>query len=1019
MTAIRRNSPSIVLYITVYLTLRRIKESIKNFPGYTIIFIFASHLQYFQPTKIYIPMSNLTNNFINRHNGPRGKEVVEMLSVIGAGSLDQLIEETVPAAIRLPRPLNLPAAMNEYEYLAHLKQLGSKNRIFKSYIGQGYYNTITPGVIQRNILENPGWYTSYTPYQAEISQGRLEALLIYQTMISDLTGMPLANASLLDEGTSAAEAMIMLFNSRSREAVKSGANRFFVSDRLFAQTIDVLITRAEPLGIKIETGDWQAIEFDNTWFGAVLQYPDEQGEIHDYSNFVRLAHEKGVMVAVAADLMSLALITPPGEWGADVVVGTNQRFGIPMGFGGPHAGYFATREEYKRNIPGRIIGVSVDAQGNRALRMALQTREQHIKRERATSNICTAQALLAIMSGMYGVYHGPEGIRQIARRINILAGVLATEVLKYGYQQLNATYFDTVRIQIPETVRMADFRKLATENEVNFRYISERVIGISLDETTNLQEVNTLVNIFASAAKKQFSDYVCIPEECCRIKTIPESFKRKTAFLQDKVFNSYHSETGMMRFLKKLEGKDLSLNRSMIPLGSCTMKLNAAAELFALSWPEFTSLHPFVPMDQVEGYSLLIRDLEKSLCEITGFAAMSFQPNSGASGEYAGLLVIRAYHLSRGDSGRTVCLIPASAHGTNPASAAMAGMTVVVVKTDENGNIDLTDLREKAEKHKDVLAACMVTYPSTHGVFEEGILELIEIIHSNGGQVYMDGANMNAQVGLTSPGFIGADVCHLNLHKTFAIPHGGGGPGVGPIGVAKHLAPFLPGHKLVNTGGDQAITAVSSAPYGSASVLTISYGYIKLLGGDGLTEATKLAILNANYLKTKLEGSYKILYTGKNGRVAHEMILDCNEFSKTADLQVIDLAKRLMDYGFHAPTVAFPVHGTLMVEPTESEPLEELDRFVDAMIAIRTEIDEIAEGRADKTENVIKKAPHTLCMVANDEWKLPYSREKAAFPLPCDKSDKYWPAVTRIDDAYGDRNLMCTCAPVADYAGKE
>lgn len=983
-----------------------------------IIFIFASYLQYFQPTKIYIPMSKLTNNFINRHNGPRAHEIAEMLAVTGVASLDQLIDETIPSAIRLPKPLNLPTAMNEYEYLAHLKHLGSKNRIFKSYIGQGYYNTITPGVIQRNILENPGWYTSYTPYQAEISQGRLEALLIYQTMISDLTGMPLANASLLDEGTSAAEAMIMLYNSRSREAVKSGANRFFVSDRLFAQTIDVLITRAEPLGIKIETGDWQAVEFDSTWFGAILQYPDEQGEIHDYSSFVNVAHEKGVMVAVAADLMSLALITPPGEWGADVVVGTNQRFGIPMGYGGPHAGYFATREEYKRNIPGRIIGVSVDAQGKRALRMALQTREQHIKRERATSNICTAQALLAIMSGMYGVYHGPEGIRQIARRINILAGVLATEVLKYGYQQLNTTYFDTVRIQIPETVRMADFRKLATENEVNFRYISERVIGISIDETTNLQDVNTLVNIFASAAKKQFADYVCIPEECCRIKTIPESFKRTSAFLQDKVFNSYHSETGMMRFLKKLEGKDLSLNRSMIPLGSCTMKLNAAAELFALSWPEFTSLHPFVPLDQVEGYSLLIRDLEKSLCEITGFAAMSFQPNSGASGEYAGLLVIRAYHLSRGDSGRTVCLIPASAHGTNPASAAMAGMSVVVVKTDENGNIDLADLREKAEKHKDVLAACMVTYPSTHGVFEEGILELIEIIHSNGGQVYMDGANMNAQVGLTSPGFIGADVCHLNLHKTFAIPHGGGGPGVGPIGVARHLVPFLPGHKLVNIGGDQSITAVSSAPYGSASVLTISYGYIKLLGGDGLTEATRLAILNANYLKTKLEGSYKILYTGKNGRVAHEMILDCNEFTKTADLQVIDLAKRLMDYGFHAPTVAFPVHGTLMVEPTESEPLEELDRFVDAMIAIRKEIDEIAEGKADKTMNVIRKAPHTLCMVTAEEWSLPYSREKAAFPLPCDKSDKYWPSVTRIDDAYGDRNLICTCAPVADYAEK-
>ncbi len=961
-------------------------------------------------------MSKLTNNFINRHNGPRANEIAGMLKTIGAQSLETLIDETLPSAIRLPKPLNLPQAMNEYEYLTHLTQLGSKNKIFKSYIGQGYYNAITPGVILRNILENPGWYTSYTPYQAEISQGRLEALLIYQTMISDLTGMPLANASLLDEGTSASEAMIMLFNSRSRDAVKAGANKFFVSDKLFQQTVDVLITRAEPLGIQIETGDWNSIDFDSSWFGAIVQYPDENGEINDYSGFVNKAHEKGVMVAVAADLMSLALLTPPGEWGADVVVGTNQRFGLPMGFGGPHAGYFATREEYKRNIPGRIIGVSLDAQGNRALRMALQTREQHIKRERATSNICTAQALLAIMSGMYAVYHGPEGIKQIAERINILTGVLATEVLKYGYTQLNSTYFDTVRIQIPETVRMAEFRKLALENEVNFRYISERVIGISIDETTNLDDVNTLVNIFASAAKKQFNEYVCIPEECCRIKTIPEQFRRKSAYLQDKVFNSYHSETGMMRFLKKLEGKDLSLNRSMIPLGSCTMKLNAAAELFALSWPEFNSLHPFVPAEQVEGYHMMINELEKSLCEITGFAGMSFQPNSGASGEYAGLLVIRAYHMSRGEGHRNVCLIPASAHGTNPASAAMAGMTVVVVKSDENGNIDLADLKEKAEKYKDTLSSCMVTYPSTHGVFEEGILDLIKIIHDNGGQVYMDGANMNAQVGLTSPGFIGADVCHLNLHKTFAIPHGGGGPGVGPIGVAKHLKPFLPGHKLVATGGEQAITAVAAAPFGSASILTISYGYIKLLGAEGLTEATKLAILNANYLKTRLEGHYKILYTGKNGRVAHEMILDCNEFSKTADLQVIDLAKRLMDYGFHAPTVAFPVHGTLMVEPTESEPLEELDRFVDAMIAIRAEIAEIAEGKADKAVNVIKKAPHTLCMVASDEWALPYTREKAAFPNPCDKSDKYWPSVTRIDDAFGDRNLICTCAPVSAYA---
>lgn len=957
-------------------------------------------------------MSKLTNNFINRHNGPRQHEIEEMLKTIGSTNLDALIAETVPSSIRLPKPLNLPEGLNEHEYLSHLRQLGSKNKLFKSYIGMGYYNTIVPGVIQRNILENPGWYTSYTPYQAEISQGRLEALLIFQTMIAELTGMPLANASLLDEGTAAGEAMIMLYNSRSREAVKAGAKRFFVSDKLFPQSIDVLKSRAEPLGIEVETGDWQNIEFDNSWFGAIVQYPDETGEIHDYSQFVAAAHEKGIMVAVAADLMSLALLTPPGEWGADVVVGSNQRFGLPMGFGGPHAGFFATRDEYKRNIPGRIIGVSIDAQGNRALRMALQTREQHIKRERATSNICTAQALLAIMSGMYAVYHGPAGIRQIAERINILAGVLATEVLKYGYTQLNETYFDTVRIEIPDTVRLAEFKKLALENEVNFRYIGERIISISVDETINLEDVNTLVNIFASAARKPFNEYVCIPEDCCRITTIPDNFKRTSSYLQDEVFNRYHSETGMMRFLKKLEGKDLSLNRSMIPLGSCTMKLNAAAELFALSWPEFNSLHPFVPAEQVEGYHIMIKELEKALCEITGFSAMSFQPNSGASGEYTGLLVIRAYHRERGDLHRNICLIPASAHGTNPASAVMAGMTVVVIKSDANGNIDLADLREKAEKYKDTLSACMITYPSTHGVFEEGIKDLMNIIHENGGQVYMDGANMNAQVGLTSPGFIGADVCHLNLHKTFAIPHGGGGPGVGPIGVAKHLARFLPGHQLVATGGENAIAAVASAPFGSASILTISYGYIKLLGGEGLTEATKLAILNANYLKTKLEGHYKTLYTGAKGRVAHEMILDCNEYSKTADLQAIDIAKRLMDYGFHAPTVAFPVHGTLMVEPTESEPLEELNRFVDAMISIRKEIEEIEQKKADTTINVIKMAPHTLCMVASDKWDLPYSREKAAFPMHCDKTDKYWPTVTRIDDAYGDRNLVCSYSPI-------
>ncbi len=960
-------------------------------------------------------MSKLTNDFINRHNGPRDNEVAKMLEVIGVSDLDSLINETVPSTIRLPKPLNLPAGMNEWEYISHLKELGARNKIFKSYIGLGYYPCILPGVIQRNILENPGWYTSYTPYQAEISQGRLEALLIYQTMISDLTGLPIANASLLDESTSAAEAMIMLYNSRSREAVKSNSVKFFVSEKLFPQTIDVLMTRSVPLGIELVMGDHESIEFDQSFFGAIIQYPDETGEIYDFRSFTEKAHSAGVMVAVAADLMSLAILTPPGEWGADVVVGSNQRFGLPLGYGGPHAGYFATREEFKRTIPGRIIGVSVDAQGNRALRMALQTREQHIKRERATSNICTAQALLAIMSAMYGVYHGPIGIKQIACRINTLTTLLSSEVAKYGYKQLNSTFFDTVRIAVPEGVRMAEFKKLALENQINFRYFSDRIVGISLDETTNLEDLKTLVHIFASAARKEFNPDIVITERCQGQHSLPSQLKRTSHFLKDKVFSSYHSETAMMRFIKNLEIKDLSLNKAMIPLGSCTMKLNAAAELFSLSWAEFNGLHPFAPADQAEGYTLLIAELEKALCEITGFAAMSFQPNSGAAGEYAGLLVIRSYHCHNNQGHRNVCIIPASAHGTNPASAAMAGMTVVVVKSDSNGNIDLVDLREKAVKYKDTLSACMITYPSTHGVFEEGICEAISIIHENGGQVYMDGANMNAQVGLTSPGFIGADVCHLNLHKTFAIPHGGGGPGVGPIGVASHLVEFLPGHSLKKVGGDKAINAVAAAPYGSASVLPISYGYIKLLGGEGLTEATKVAILNANYLKVKLAKHYKILYTGKNDRVAHEMILDCNEFSRTADIQVGDIAKRLMDYGFHAPTVAFPVHGTLMVEPTESEPLEELDRFVEAMEAIRAEIDEIARGEADRQNNVIKKAPHTLAMVTADDWTLPYSRQKAAFPVKSNKTEKYWPSVTRVDDAYGDRNLMCTCAPISAY----
>jgi len=957
----------------------------------------------------------ITNNFIDRHNGPRKIETEQMLKAIGVGSIEQLIDETIPASIRMPKPLNLPAGLNEFEYLNHIKSIASKNKVFKSYIGMGYYNTITPGVILRNIFENPGWYTSYTPYQAEISQGRLEALLTYQTMVTDLTGMPLANASLLDEATAAAEAMIMLYNARSREAVKAGANTFIVATNTYPQTIAVLQTRAKYLGIEIEIRSCNDFEPAPNIFGVLLQYPNQYGEIHEYRKLVNLAHENNISVAVAADLLSLALLTPPGDWGADVVVGSTQRFGVPMGFGGPHAAYFATREEYKRFIPGRIIGVSVDAQGNRALRMALQTREQHIKRERATSNICTAQALLAIMAGMYTAYHGPKGIREIARHINILTGVLSAEVQKYGYKQLNANFFDTLLISVPEGVNIDVLRKLAIESHVNFNYIVDDKIGISLDETTSLEDVNLVLHIFASAAKKQFIEFVCNPDECGLIRTFAPSMDRQTPYLTEPVFNSYHSETEMMRFLKKLENRDLALNRSMIPLGSCTMKLNAVAELIPLSWPEFGAIHPFAPADQTEGYTILIRELEKSLCEITGFKAVSMQPNSGASGEYAGLLVIKAYHESLGQGHRNVCLIPASAHGTNPASAAMAGMEVVVVKTDPNGNIDMVDLREKALKHKDNLSSLMVTYPSTHGVFEESILEVAEIIHQNGGQVYMDGANMNAQVGLTNPGTIGADVCHLNLHKTFAIPHGGGGPGVGPIGVAGHLVPFLPGHPVVKTGGNLAIQAVAAAPYGSALVLPISYAYIKLLGGNGLTEATKYAILTANYIKSRLEDHYKILYTGTNGRVAHELILDCNLYLKTANVAAIDIAKRLMDYGFHAPTVAFPVGGTLMVEPTESEPLSELDRFIDAMIAIRKEIADIEDGKVNNHVNVIKHAPHTLSMVTTDEWTFPYSREKAAFPMPCAKEDKYWPAVTRIDDAWGDRNLVCTCAPVESY----
>ncbi|MCF8386985.1 MAG: aminomethyl-transferring glycine dehydrogenase [Bacteroidales bacterium] len=957
----------------------------------------------------------IRNNFIKRHNGPRESDLKEMLEMIGVESLDQLMDETLPEAIRLKEEMKLGEGLSEQEYMEHIKGLAAQNKIYKSYIGLGYYNTVIPGVIQRNVLENPGWYTSYTPYQAEISQGRLEALLNFQTMIVELTGLPLANSSLLDEGTAAAEAMIMLYNAMPRAMKKKGVNKFFVADHLFPHTIDILKTRSESLGIELLIGDHEKVEFDEMTFGAIVQYPDQKGNIRDFKDFIQKAHQNDIKVVVAADIMSLALLTPPGEWGADVAVGSSQRFGIPMGYGGPHAGYFATTEEFKRNIPGRIIGVSKDANGKPALRMALQTREQHIKRERATSNICTAQALLANMAGMYAQYHGPEGIKEIAKNINLMAGVLAREVKKYGYQQLNEYFFDTIEILPPEGSSIDEVRKNALYNLVNFRYIDNKSIGISLDETTSIEDLNNIVKILAMSVNKKFEEFECSHDNCSDINTLPEQLMRNTDFLQQECFNAYHSETEMMRYLKKLENRDLALNRTMIPLGSCTMKLNAAAEMFALSWPEFTNIHPFVPANQAAGYHQLIENLEKELCEITGFSAISFQPNSGASGEYTGLMMIREYQKSIGQGDRNVCLIPSSAHGTNPASSVMAGMKVVVVKCDEQGNIDLDDMKAKAEQHKDKLAATMITYPSTHGVFEQNILDIIRLVHDNGGLVYMDGANMNAQVGLTNPAMIHADVCHLNLHKTFAIPHGGGGPGVGPIGVAKHLAPFLPKHAYVNTGGKKGIHAIASAPFGSSLILTISYGYIKLLGTKGLTEATRYAILNANYLKSALEKKYKILYTGKNSRVAHEFIIDCNEFHKTADLTPVDIAKRLMDYGFHAPTVAFPVHGTLMVEPTESEPLVELKRFVEAMEHIREEIREIEEGKADKETNLIKKAPHTAEMLTADEWNLPYSRQKAAFPVEMIWVDKYFSPVTRIDDAFGDRNLVCTCLSPEEY----
>jgi glycine dehydrogenase len=953
--------------------------------------------------------------FLHRHIGSNPEQIQEMLDTVNASSLDQLIDETVPKGIRLKEELDLDEPMSEYRFLDEFKELAAENEIYQSYIGMGYYDTLTPNVIKRNILENPGWYTAYTPYQAEIAQGRLEALINFQTMVSDLTGMELANASLLDEGTAAAEAMSMFYSSK-KGAKRKGADKFFVSELCHPQTIDVVKGRAKPQGIEIVVGDPKELDVtDPELFGILLQYPGTDGSVENYSDLIEAAHEHGNQVVVAADLLSLTLLTPPGEMGADAVVGSSQRFGVPMGYGGPHAAYFATGEGYKRKIPGRIIGVTQDEEGNPVYRMALQTREQHIRREKATSNICTAQVLLAVIAGMYAVYHGPAGLRRIAERIHGLTKIVKLGLEELGFKIQNDTFFDTLTILVDSDEIRETIRGLALEKEMNFRYFNDNQIGISLDEVKDLDDVQQVLDIFAEIKGKDLSDFARKKQE--RIEPeIPEELTRESSYMEHPVFNLYHSEHEMLRYLKKLENKDLSLVHSMISLGSCTMKLNATSEMIPLTWPEFGQIHPFAPESQAKGYHELFRQLERQLEEITGFSAVSLQPNSGAQGEYAGLMTIRAYHEHHGEGHRNVTIVPDSAHGTNPASAVMAGMEVVVTKCDENGNVDLDDLREKAEQHKDRLAALMVTYPSTHGVFEEDIKEICELIHNYGGLVYMDGANMNAQVGITSPGEIGTDVCHLNLHKTFCIPHGGGGPGVGPIGVNDKLKPFLPGNALVDTGGEEAINGISAAPWGSASILAISYAYIKMMGAYGLKKATEVAILNANYLKDRLKDHYPILYTGKNGRTAHEFIIDLRPFRQSADVEAVDVAKRLMDYGFHAPTMSWPVPGTIMIEPTESESKQELDRFCEAMISIREEIREVEEGNADRENNVLKHAPHTQRMITSDNWDRPYSREKAIFPLDYIRFNKFWPSVSRVDDAYGDRNLMCSCVPLNAYA---